>query len=115
MEGKAMEDGKDPVHGGVNRRGMLQCLGWAGTGALFALQGGVAFSKPLHRAAAGTLAPSKVKPFSFVQISDTHIGFSKPANPDPLATLRETVARVKGLPQQPDFVVHTGDITHLAT
>src|SRR5579863_2401114 len=96
---------------GVDRRGMLQCMGWAGTGALFALQGGVAFATPLHKA--GGVA-TKVQPFTFLQISDTHVGFAKPANPDPVGTLRETIARVKALPQQPDFIVHTGDISHLA-
>lgn len=98
----------------LDRRGMLQCMGWAGTGALFAMQGGVALAKPLHRMAGRSAPTPAIKPFSFLQISDTHVGFSKPANPDPLATLRETIARVKALPHQPDFVVHTGDITHLA-
>lgn len=109
-----MSDTKNPARDGLDRRGMLQCMGWAGTGALFMMSGGVALSKPLHRVAGGPAPTAKVKPFSFLQISDTHVGFSKPANPDPLITLRETIARVKALPQQPDFIVHTGDITHLA-
>jgi hypothetical protein len=54
-------------------------------------------------------------PFSFVQISDTHIGFSKPANSDTAATLRETIAKIHALPQRPDQVIHTGDVTHLST
>ena len=101
----------------VDRRNALQCLGWAGTGALFALSGGVASSKTLERALSGS-APGKspgAKPFTFVQISDTHVGFAKPANPDPVATLRETIAKIKALPQAPDLVIHTGDVTHLAT
>ncbi|MFM9936132.1 MAG: metallophosphoesterase family protein [Novosphingobium sp.] len=109
-----MAENVTPTRDGVNRRGMLQCMGWAGTGALFALQGGTAFARPLHRAASGIAAGSTVKPFSFLQISDTHVGFSKAANPDPLVTLRETIARVKALPHQPDLIVHTGDISHLA-
>lgn len=109
-----MSDTKNPAHDIFDRRGMLQCMGWAGTGALFTMSGGIAHSRALHHPAAKPAAATKVKPFSFLQISDTHVGFSKPANPDPLATLRETIARVKALPQQPDFVVHTGDITHLA-
>jgi 3',5'-cyclic AMP phosphodiesterase CpdA len=68
--------------------------------------GGVHTAMPPHSATSG---------FSFVQISDTHIGFNRPANPDPLATLRETIAKVRALPVQPTFVLHTGDITHLAT
>ncbi len=109
-----MPQDQDPTRDQLDRRGMLQCMGWAGTGALFAMQGGIALARPLHRMASHPAATPAIKPFSFLQISDTHIGFSKPANPDPLATLRETIARVKALPQQPDFIVHTGDITHLA-
>ncbi len=66
--------------------------------------------------AAAPSCPSSVqgKSFTFLQISDTHVGFSKPANPDPVGTLRETIAKVKALAVQPDFIVHTGDVTHLA-
>ncbi len=100
----------------LNRRHALQCLGWAGTGALFALSGGVARSMTLEGALAGAAPKAAgLAPLSFVQISDTHIGFNKAANPDPVATLRETVGRIKALPNKPDFVVHTGDVTHLAT
>ena len=103
---------------GHDRRGALQCLAWAGTGALFTLSGGIASSVTLDAAAAATrpgLAKlPKVKPFTFLQISDTHIGFSKPANPDPVTTLKETIAKIKALPHQPDFLIHTGDISHLA-
>jgi len=100
----------------VDRREFLECMGWAGTGALFTLSGGIASSKMIERAMAAPRTPvPAVTPFSFVQISDTHIGFSKPANMDVAATLRETIAKIKALPHQPDFIVHTGDITHLAT
>jgi len=51
----------------------------------------------------------------FVQISDSHIGFKKPANPDPLGTLKETIAHIRAMPVRPSFVLHTGDITHLAS
>ena len=108
-----MNNSKD----GHDRRGALQCLAWAGTGALFTLSGGIASSVTLDAAAAATrrgVAQPKVKPFTFLQISDTHIGFSKPANPDPVATLKETIAKIKALPHQPDFLIHTGDISHLA-
>lgn len=101
----------------LDRRAALQCLGWAGTGALFALSGGVASARMLD-SAIGTATPGRpggAKPFTFVQISDTHVGFSKPANPDPVLTLRETIAKIKALPQAPDLVIHTGDVTHLAT
>lgn len=96
----------------LSRRNAMKCLGWAGTGALFTLTSGVASSLALEQALA---APARAgKALRFLQISDTHVGFSKPANPDPIATLKETIAKVKALPEAPDFIVHTGDITHLA-
>lgn len=98
----------------LDRRGALRCLGWAGTGALFTLSGGVARSTTLEAALAGS-RHAGARPFSFVQISDTHIGFSKAANPDPAGTLKETIAKIKALPAAPDFIIHTGDVTHLAT
>ena len=97
----------------VGRREALQCLGWAGTGALYTLSGGIASSLTLDQALAapvrhGARAPRanapEVKPFTFLQISDTHIGFSKPANPDPVATLRETVAKIHFVPGEHDMV-----------
>ena len=62
-----------------------------------------------HRRGAGGTAG-----FSFVQISDSHIGFNKPANPNPNATLREAIAKIGELPEKPAFMIHTGDITHLS-
>lgn len=93
----------------IDRRGALACMGWAGAGTWFALAGGVASVLP----GGGALAAPA--PLNFVQISDTHVGFAKPANPDPVATLKETIARIRALPAVPDFIVHTGDVTHLAT
>jgi 3',5'-cyclic AMP phosphodiesterase CpdA len=52
--------------------------------------------------------------FTFVQISDSHIGFNKEANKDVIGTMREAVARIRGLPAKPDLIIHTGDLTHLA-
>ena len=79
---------------------------------LWTLGGGVASSALITDAQARTSAG---RALSFVQISDSHIGFNKPANPDPLSTLRETIAHIRALPVQPSFVLHTGDITQLAT
>jgi len=97
------------------RRRALQCLSWAGTGALFTMSGGLASSIMVERALAAPVNTQSVTPFSFVQISDSHIGFSKAANKDVIATLNETIGKIKALPTQPDFIIHTGDITHLAT
>ena len=102
-------------HGdGVNRRGFLECAGWAGTGALFTLSGGIATSMSLDAALAAPVKHSKLKPFTFLQISDTHVGFDKAANPDARATFREAVAKVKALAVKPELIIHSGDITHLS-
>src|SRR4051794_30655597 len=97
-----------------NRRGFLKCMAWAGTGALFALDGGIAASIGLDSALAAPLKRSAAKPFTFVQLSDSHIGFNKPPNADARATFREAIAKVKALPVQPDFIIHTGDVSQLS-
>jgi plastocyanin len=98
---------------GVDRRGFLKCMAWAGTGMLWAVNGGVLSSTSLGRwATAG--GPTPKGTLFFAQISDSHIGFSKAANPDVTATLTEAVARLNALPRRPAFVLHTGDITQLS-
>jgi len=97
------------VREGLSRRGALECMVWAGTGVLWTMAGGVPASRLIGSAQA---APETG--FSFVQISDSHIGFSKPANPDALGTLQESVAKIAVMPQKPSFLIHTGDITHLS-
>ena len=94
-----------------SRRGFLECMGWAGTGLVWSVGGGVLSSVSLDQALA---APKGVKPFSFLQISDSHIGFAKDPNPDARATFREAVAKIKAMPAKPDFILHTGDITQLS-
>jgi Icc protein len=102
----------DPDAPGQDRRGFLKCMGgWAGAGALFTISGGLASSISLDQALA---APAKAKGFSFLQISDSHVGFNKPANPDAAATYREAVSKIVALPVKPDFIIHTGDITQLS-
>lgn len=94
-----------------DRRQALQCMAWAGTGALWALSGGVASSTIIDAAGAAT-APAA--PFMFLQISDSHIGFDKAANPDTRGTLRAALAKVKSLPAAPAFIIHTGDVTQVS-
>jgi len=107
-----MDDSKDA---GMGRRDWLQRMGWAGAGALYAMSGGIATSISLDAAlASASPAGGRTKAFTFLQISDTHVGFDKPANPDARATFREAVAKAKALPVKPAFVLHTGDITHLS-
>jgi 3',5'-cyclic AMP phosphodiesterase CpdA len=98
---------------GVDRRGFLKCMAWAGTGTLCVLQGGVLKSFALSDVLQQKVGHMKGD-LSFVQISDSHIGFNKDANPDVTATLREAIAKVNALPTPPAFVLHTGDLTHLS-
>ncbi|HYL02913.1 MAG TPA: metallophosphoesterase [Steroidobacteraceae bacterium] len=96
-----------------SRRRALKCLAFGGAGTLFTLAGGVFTPIDLAVAAAGKTAGAAAKPL-FVQISDTHIGFSKDANPDVAGTLGRTIDLVNALPAQPALIIHTGDITHLS-
>lgn len=105
---------------GIDRRGFLECMAWAGTGVLWMMTGGVlksyGMSQMIDRTTGG-LKSGLVIPksdFSFVQISDSHIGFSKAANPDVVGTLQATIAKINAMPSAPSFVLHTGDLTHLA-
>jgi plastocyanin len=91
-------------------------MSWVGTGAMWTLAGGVLKGMPLERAAGGAMGHGAGMGggLRFVQISDSHIGFDKPANTDVTATLRAAVAKIKAAPEQPTFVLHTGDLTHLS-
>jgi 3',5'-cyclic-AMP phosphodiesterase len=102
----------DTSDDGVDRRGFLRCMAWAGTATVWAMSGGVPRSFPIGRTP--FLTDTQKKSIFFAQISDSHIGFNKEANPDVTATLREAVAKLNALPQRPAFVLHTGDITQLA-
>src|SRR5215468_1382274 len=99
----------DEKHG-PSRRKVLECMTWAGTGVLWTIAGGVPTSMGLID---GAIA-AESKGLTFLQISDSHVGFDKPANPNVLSTLEEAIGRVKTLPVKPSFMIHTGDITHLS-
>ena len=106
----------DHNHDGIDRRGFLKCMAWAGTGALCMIEGGVLKSAALpSQADSAGMHRHKPGALTFVQISDSHMGFNKPANPDVIATLKAAVDKINALPQQPEFILHTGDITHLST
>src|SRR5580658_8434136 len=96
---------------GVDRRGALECMIWAGTGVLWTMAAGVPRSSLLGISTANAQAASG---FTFLQISDSHIGFKQAANPNPLGTLEEAIAKAGALLQKPAFMIHTGDITHLS-
>jgi 3',5'-cyclic AMP phosphodiesterase CpdA len=99
---------------GIDRKGFLKCMAWAGTGVLWTLTGGRVAAQSLSdvvRAPASYSMPD----FSFVQISDSHIGFHQKANTNVIGTFEEAVRRINDLPQRPAFVMHTGDHVHLST
>jgi Icc protein len=98
----------DHVMGGSDRREILKCMLWAGTGIVWTVAGGVPSSRLIGSAKAAEGG------FSFIQMSDCHIGFSKPANPDARATLNVAIDKVLAMPGSPAFMIHTGDITHTA-
>jgi len=98
-------------HDGIDRRGFLKCMAWAGTGVLWTVSGGALQSRVLGADA----NPADIKAdFSFVQISDSHIGFSKEPNQNVVGTLQQAIARINALPSRPELLIHTGDLTHLA-
>jgi len=96
-----------------SRRRALKCMAYGGAGTLFAFSGGVFTPFDLASAADKNSAAALSKPL-FVQISDSHIGFNKEANPDVAGTLRRTIELVNGMANQPELILHTGDITHLS-
>jgi 3',5'-cyclic AMP phosphodiesterase CpdA len=97
---------------GINRRGLLKCMSWAGTGVLWTLSGGV--PRSLGLVGEALAAEPQAGDLTFLQISDSHVGFDKPANPNALGTFQEAIAKVNAMPAQPAFIIHTGDITHLS-
>jgi len=92
------------------RRDFMKCLAWAGTGIVWSVAGGV--PKAMNLGGAALAAPADG--FSFVQISDTHIGFKAEANPDPNATLQVALDKIAALSTKPAMMIHTGDVTHLS-
>src|SRR3954467_4602760 len=97
-------------HTGVSRRRVLECMTWAGTGVLWTISGGV----PRSLGLVGAARAAEASGLTFLQISDSHIGFDKPANPNAKGTLEEAIGKIRALPVQPSFMIHTGDITHLS-
>src|SRR5476649_2772067 len=90
-------------------------MAWVGTGAVWAMSSGVLKGMPLGQAGKMAMAHTGGSgDLRFVQISDSHIGFDKPANTDVTATLRLAIAKIKAAPEQPSFILHTGDLTHLS-
>jgi 3',5'-cyclic AMP phosphodiesterase CpdA len=101
---------RDDTQFGPNRRTVLECMIWAGTGVLWTIEGGVPKSLGLIDEALAKDAGG----LTFLQISDSHIGFNKPANPNAAGTLEEAIAKIGALASKPSFMIHTGDISHLS-
>jgi 3',5'-cyclic AMP phosphodiesterase CpdA len=95
---------------GVNRRKVLECMTWVGTGVLWTVAGGV----PRSLGIMGEAQAQDAKGLTFLQISDSHVGFHLPPNPNALGTLEEAIAKVNAQPKKPAFMIHTGDISHLS-
>ncbi len=93
----------DHNNDGIDRRGFLKCMAWAGTGALCVMQGGVLKSQALASEMGSETRSHKMGELSFVQISDSHMGFNKPANPDVIATLKAAVDKINALPLAKKF------------
>jgi hypothetical protein len=96
----------------LSRRNALKCMAYGGAGTLFVLAGGV--FAPVDLALAANPGTARLGKPLFVQISDTHVGFNKGANPDVNGTLTQTIDLVNGMAEQPALIIHTGDITHLS-
>ncbi len=104
------DKGTTPAAGdGIDRRGFLECMAWVGTGLVWTAGAGI-----LGCGQVGEPAAAEKGDFSFAQISDSHIGFRKEPNKDVTATLRIAIDRINGLKEKPAFLLHTGDLTHLA-
>src|SRR5206468_2722553 len=97
---------------GIDRRGFLQCMAWAGTGLLWTMQSGV--PKAMAMSALGGMDARTKESIFFAQISDSHIGFNKEANKDVTATLQSAVDKLNALSRRPALVLHTGDISQFS-
>jgi 3',5'-cyclic-AMP phosphodiesterase len=119
----AAETAPAPAHDGIDRRNFLSCMAWAGAGMLWTVAGGVPTSRLFAATPAGTpgqttgaVKTAKAGSFSFVQISDSHIGFHKQANMDVTGTLKIAIDKINASQANhpADFMLHTGDITQMS-
>jgi 3',5'-cyclic AMP phosphodiesterase CpdA len=101
---------KDTSNDGIDRRGFLKCMAWAGAGMAWAMKGGILTARAFGQDALATAGDD----FTFVQVSDSHIGFNKGVYSDVVGTFQSAVSRINALPTRPSLVLHTGDLTHLS-
>ena len=95
----------------IDRGKFLECMAWCGTGVVYALTGGGIVGRALADDDVGSM-PKGVP--TFVQISDTHVGYNGDANHDVLKTFQHAIDKINAMATPPDFVMHTGDLTHLS-
>ncbi len=98
-----------------DRRSFLKIAGTSlGIGVLYSAYPAAARGGEVERifSELGRSNGERPAPFSFVQLSDAHVGFNGP--PDPLGTkaFERAVDMINALPQRPDLVLFTGDLTH---
>jgi 3',5'-cyclic AMP phosphodiesterase CpdA len=101
---------KDSSNDGIDRRGFLKCMAWAGAGMVWAMKGGILTA----RAFGDESAAANAADFTFVQVSDSHVGFNKGAYSDVVGTFEKAVGRINAMTRRPSLVLHTGDLTHLS-
>jgi len=103
---------------GIDRRGFLKCMAWVGTGLVWTMSGGVLAGcitpQAGGQATGAANSTNATGDFSFVQVSDSHIGFSKDPNKDVTSTFQQAIDKINGMSTPPAFLLHTGDLTHLA-
>ncbi|HEY5095161.1 MAG TPA: metallophosphoesterase [Candidatus Eremiobacteraceae bacterium] len=95
----------------MKREEFLECMAWCGTGVVYGLSGAGIVGRALADDSGGTMPPLDR---TFVQISDTHVGFNGKANQDVIATFQQAIDKINALHKPPEFVIHTGDLTHLS-
>lgn len=94
----------------MKREEFLECMAWCGTGVVYGLSGAGMVGRALADDAGAAMPSDR----TFVQISDSHIGFNGKANQDVIATFQQAIDKINALPKPPEFVIHTGDLTHLS-
>jgi len=106
------QQGPEAGPGGMSRRQLAKHLGWFGAAVVLTISGGEVIS---HIAEGSEASAANAHDLRFVQVSDSHIGFSGPANTDVVGSFTRAIDQINGLGYRPGFVIHTGDLTHLST
>ena len=95
---------------GMTRRQLMRHTAWFGAAVALTVAGGEVISQAAGSPPAVADSLGAVR---FVQVSDSHLGFTGTANPDVAASFGSAINQVNALGFEPDFVMHSGDITHL--